>query len=264
MGLGLKKRKQQINNINENPYNAGSGPNHPSRQVDRNTVFILRDITLENIDQLVFKEFDKKFTLAGKGMDMIMLDTEVAAYKQLHPEAFDKVKEYLALPWFISWRGAAKPLFKVNPSKKDVIYSIPTMKPQGLVYEEYVAPAPIYMRFPYTFKFVTAFRENANQIETQMIEYFKNRRNVLILDGERFEIKMVDKDNLGETVVGDREGTGRTLYTMTYQLEVIGYLRDSKLTQKREAINSITVSLTERIEGDEEILISQSVTKLKV
>jgi len=264
MGLGLKKRTSQISNINENPYNAGSGPNHPSRKTDRNSSFILRDISLENIDQLVYKEFNRKFNLAGNPIDLILLDTEVSAYKQLHPEAFDKVKEYLALPWFLVWRGAAKPLFKVNPAKKDVIYSIPTMKPQGLVYEEYVAPAPIYMKFPYTFKFLTAFRENTNQVETQIIEYFKNRRNVLIQDGERFEIKMVDKDALGELVVADREGTGRTLYTMTYQLEVIGYLRDSKLTQKREAINSITIDLSERIEGKEEILISQSVTKLKV
>lgn len=201
-----------------------------------------------------------------KPIDLILLDAEVAAYKLQHPEQFDKIKEYLNLPYFIMWRESSKPLFRTSPAQKFVIYTVPVNRPQGLVYEEYVTPAPILMRFPFVFKFLSTFRENTNQFEQQMANYFKNKRNLLILDGERFEIMPANKDELGSLEIVDREGQGRTLYITTYNLEVIGYLRDLKDIQKREAVNTIALKITEKTEGvfgSEETIINQTELNLK-
>lgn len=268
MGLGLKDKYKntRTSNAPDLYYNTGVGPNNPSLQVDKNTSFFLRSITLENIDEAIFRQFHRKFYIGKKPVDLILLDAEVAAYKYQNAEQFDKIKEYLNLPYFIMWRESAKPLYRSSPAQKFITYSVPTHKPQGLVYEEYLVPAPMYMKFPITFKFLTTFRENTNQLEQQMAEYFKNKRNLIILDGERFEIMPANKDTLGILEIIDREGQGRTLYVTTYQLEVIGYLRDSKDVQKREAVNTLSVRMTEKTEsisGSEEITISEVEVKLK-
>lgn len=268
MGLGLKDKKKKIieGNAPDIYYNLGSGPNHPSTQVDKNTNFTLRSITLENIDEAVFREFHRKFYIGKKPLDLILLDAEVATYKFQNAEQFDKIKEYLNLPYFIVWRESARPLFRTSPSQKFVIYTVPTQKPQGLVYEEYIAPAPIFQVFPITLKFLSTFRENTNQLEQQMSKYFENKRNILFVDGERFEIKPANKDQLGTLEIEDREGQGRTLYITTYQLEIIGYLRDAKDIQKREKINTFALKMTEKTEsvnGSEEIILSQAEVNIK-
>jgi len=268
MSLGLrdKKKKPVEGNAPDIYYNLGSGPNHPSTQVDKNTNFTIRSITLENIDEVIFREFNRKFYIGKKPLDLILLDAEVATYKFQNAEQFDKIKEYLNLPYFIMWRNSARPLFRTSPAQKFVTYTVPTQKPQGLVYEDYIVPAPIYQVFPITLKFLTTFRENTNQLEQQMSKYFENKRNILFLDGERFEIKPANKDTLGTLDIEDREGQGRTLYITTYELEVIGYLRDSKDVQKRERPNTIALKMIEKTEDPytkEESILSEVEVSIK-
>ena len=247
--LGKKKIGQQpIMRVPEFEYNP-TGPNNPSKQVDKNTNFSLRPITLENIDEAFFRTFNRTLKVGKKDIELILLDAEVAAYKFQHPESMDKDKEFLNLPYLISYRNSSIPLFKTSPARKYICYTIPTQKPQGLVYEEYISPAPVWLRFPYSLKFFSTLRDSTNQVEQQMLTYFKNRRNIIMLDSERFEIKTTDKELRGNLEIVDREGQGRTLYITSYELEIIGYLRDLNDVQKREKPNTYALTVSERVIG---------------
>jgi hypothetical protein len=224
-----------------------TGDKNYSHLVDEYTNYALRPITLENIDEVIFREFHRRWKIAGKELDLLMLDAEVASLRFQNPEKFDAIKEFLNLPYFTCWRREASLLYRTSPSNKPAIYVIPTMKPQGVVYEEWITPHPIVLKFPYVFKFMSTLRENINTFEKLMLEYFKNKRNVLILDNERFEIQPTDQKKLSELEVKDREGeNGQTLYILTYNIDVIGYLRDLKDIQKRERPNTIVLTISEK------------------
>ena len=224
-----------------------SGDLNVSHLVDEKTSFSLRPISLENIDEAVFREFNRRWKILGKELDLISLDAEVASYRFQNPEKFDKVKEFLNLPYFTYWRNASQPLYRTSPSNKPAIYTIPTMKPQGMVYEEWITPNPIITKFPYVFKFVSTFRDNVNTFEREMLEYFKNKRNVLLLDNERLEIQCQEFKKPMEIEVKDREGqSGQSCYILTYNIDVIGFLRRLEDIQKKERPNVIVLIMSEK------------------
>lgn len=229
-----------------------SGPENYSHLVDENTNFALRPISLENIDEAVFREFNRKWKVAGKELDLILLDAEVASFRFQNPEKFDKIKEFLNLPYFTCWRLASQPMYRTSPSSKPAIYTIPTMKPQGMVYEEWITPNPIITKFPYEFKFMSTFRDSVNVFERFMLEYFKNKRKALVLDNERFEIQCQDFKKPCEIEIKDREGqNGQSLYILTYNIDVIGYLRRIEDIQKRERPNTIVLTMSEKTNNTE-------------
>lgn len=225
-------------------YNQTS-PDNPSRLTDENSNFVLRPITLENLDECVYNTFNKRFTIAGKQVTLIELDAEVASMRFENPEMFDKVKQYLNLPYFTMWRqDAGTQLFRTSPSFKPIIYCIPKWKPQGLVYEEWITPAPIFYKFPYTFLFMTTYREYCNEFEQYMMDYFKNKRNIILLENERFEIMPVNKNKIADLEVVDRESkSGQSLYKLTYNLELVAYTRRAEDIQKRERTNRYVVDI---------------------
>jgi hypothetical protein len=223
-----------------------SGDKNYSHLPDEYTNISLRPITLENIDEAVFREFHRRWKVAGQELDLLMLDAEIASLRFQNPEKFDEVKEFLKLPYFTCWRKESSPLYRTSPSNKPAIYVIPTMKPQGLVYEEWITPHPIMTKFSYIFKFMTTLRDNLNQFERFMLEYFKNKRNVLLLDRERFEIMPEDFKKINSLEVKDRNVNGQSLYVLDYNINVIGFLRDLKDVQKRERPNVISLNMSER------------------
>ncbi len=254
MSLGKNSRIKNIRKITDalkkGPVYNTSSPNNPSHIVDQNTNFVLRPITLETIDEAVFRTFDKRWQIRNKNLDLILLDAEVASLKFQHPENFNKIKEYLNLPYFVGWRaGSGKLLYRTSPSKKSIIYTIPTMKPQGLVYEEYIMPSPQLLKFPYTLKFLSTYRQSLNEFEVYMTNQFKNKLNQIEVDKERFIISPVDTKDAGKLDVNKRESNGRTLYTLTYDLEITGYLRDISQVQKREKPNTFNIQISERTES---------------
>lgn len=262
----MSTRRRQLKNLKEfmeitvpiYSIKNQTGDANYSHLVDEYSNYSLRPITLENIDEVIFREFNRRWKIAGKELDLLMLDAEVASLRFQNPEKFDTIKEFLNLPYFTCWRTASSPLYRTSPSNKPAIYVIPTMKPQGVVYEEWITPHPIMLKFPYIFKFMSTLRDNINTFERYMLEYFKNKRNVLVLDGERFEIQPADSKKPSELEVKDREGeNGQTLYILTYNIDVIGYLRDLKDIQKRERPNTIVLTMSEKTvdgNGDSETL----------
>lgn len=229
-----------------------SGPLNISHLVDESTNFDLRPISLENVDEAVFKEFNRKWKIAGKALDLIPLDAEVASFRFQNPEKFDKIKEFLNLPYFTYWRLPAQPMYRTSPSSKPMIYTIPTAKPQGMVYEEWICTNPLMLTFPYVFKFMSTFRDSVNAFEREMLEYFKNKRNVLSLDNEKFDIQCQDFKKPSEIEVKDREGqNGQSLYVLTYNVQVIGYLRRIEDMQKRERPNTIVLTMSEKTSNTE-------------
>ena len=220
---------------------------NPSNDVDPETNFVLRPITLENIDQCVFEALNRKFTVANKILNLIPLDAEVASMRFQNPQAFDNGKQYLNLPYFTVWRSAVNPLTRTSSTNRPTTYIVPKMKPQGIVYEEWIMPPPQLLKLNYTFKFVTTYREYLNELETQMMEYFKNKRNVITWDSERFEIMPAEQFVLGTMETVDREGTnGQNLYVVTYELQVIAYTRDISQVLKRERPNTYSIQIAEK------------------
>jgi hypothetical protein len=220
---------------------------NPSHLVDENTNFFLRPITLENIDQSVFETLHRRFKIAQKPLNLIPLDAELASMRFQNPQSFDSLKQYLNLPYFTMWRTQVSQITRSSITNRPTIYIVPTKKPQGTVYTEYIVSPPPILKLSYTFKFVTTYREYLNEMETQMLEYFRNKRNVVIYDNERFEIMPNDPLQLGLLDTVDRAGaTGQTLYVLTYELQVIAYTRDPSTILKRERPNLLNVRMIER------------------
>jgi len=245
--MSLRKRARNGYPQVTSTYNETSDLN-PSHLPNQNGDFILRDITLENIDQAVWETFNRRFTVAEKSLNLIPLDADVAAFKFQNPGQFDDSTGYMNFPYFTMWRTGVGPENNIrsSPSNKPIIYTIPKQKAQGVVYEEYIMPAPQLLRATYTFKFVTTYREHTNQFEQHMLDYFKNKRNLIVVDNERFEMMPVTSAQPSSLDVADRDGSkGYSLYILTYELAVICYLRDSNQVQKRERPNTYTLQITE-------------------
>lgn len=99
-------------------------------------------------------------------------------------------------------------------------------------------------------KFITGYRDSANELEEQMMRYFKNKRNVILVDGERFEIEPIDSETVGDLEVLDREGvSNQMLYMLTFELKLWCYIRKQEDIQKREKPNRFKLRLSERSSG---------------
>ena len=86
--MSLRKRARNGYPQVTSTYNETSDLN-PSHLPNQNGDFILRDITLENIDQAVWETFNRRFTVAEKSLNLIPLDADVAALKFQNPGQFD-------------------------------------------------------------------------------------------------------------------------------------------------------------------------------
>lgn len=177
-----------------------------------------------------------------------------------NPQSFDTLKQYLNLPYFTMWRTGVVPITRSSSTNKPTTYIVPTMKPQGVVYTEYIMPPPQLLKLSFTFKFITSYREYLNEFESQLLEYFKNKRNIIEWDGERFEIMPAEQFTAGALETVDREGSnGQTLYVLTYEIQVIAYTRDISQIQKRERPNTFSLKIVER-SGSQLSVIDQTET----
>lgn len=247
---------QTVTNYNE------TTDGNPSHDVDKYTNFVLRPITYENLDEAVFREFHNRWQVSNKTMPILLLDAEIASLPTMNYQQFDHVKGYLNLPYFTMWRSAVTPLYRTSPSNKPVVYAIPKKKENGIVYEEWISPAPKMESLSYTFKFMSVYRHHINEFENHMNEYFKNKRNLIVLDYERFEIMPADQNQRGTLEVVDREGVnGQSLYVLTYELNLIAYTRRQEDIQKRERKNTYDVSIVER-SSSKPTTLSQTATRL--
>lgn len=259
--MSLKKRNKLEGVQKIEPWNETS-PLNPSHYVDMNTNFVLRPIGYENIDQAMFNAFDKLFKIKGKQIGVIQLDAEVASTIFQSYEQLNNYKKYINLPYFTMWRSDSSPFYRVSPSYKPVVYVVPKMKPQGLVYEEWITPTPQLQKLTYVFKFLTNYRSSANEFEEQMMRHFKNRRVIIQVDNERFELSSTEIDSLGKLEAVEREGVeNQTLYTLTYEMVLLCYLRKAEDIQKRERPNRLRLKLSERGAGVIETVEIKAKTK---
>lgn len=259
--MALRKSVKLEYPKNFSNYNE-TGDGNPSHLVDQYTNFVLRPITYENLDEAVFKEFHNRWTISNKQLPILLLDAEVASLPAQNYMQFDQVKGYLNLPYFTMWRSKVSPLYRSSPSNKPVVFAIPKKKEQGIVYEEWITPPPKVERLSYTFKFMTVYREHVNHFEAYMNDYFKNKRNVIVLDWERFEIMPSNSEERGTLEVVDREGVnGQSLYVITYELDLIAYTRRKEDIQKRERKNTVDIRITER-SGGKITTLNQTATRL--
>ena len=221
-------------------------PASSSHKVDVPTNFVLSAITLEDIDQAVYQEFNNRFVIMGKQLPIWSGDAETTSLPMMNYEGYDAEKGFMAWPFFIFTRTATDKKMRTNPAYKQVIYQVPMQKPQGIVIEEYVAEGPIEYELVYDFKFVTYFRQGANELEEQMNYYFRNKRNIIVLDNERFSIGPANGDKLCEIQLVNRDdGSQMTMYVLTFTLKMWCWTRGGvNTTQKRERPNSYTISFS--------------------
>ena len=233
-----------------------SSENHYVHLVDEQTNYFLRPISYETIDEAVFNNFNNKFKVGGKLQSLILLDKEAASIRYENYGQYDLLTEYLIPPFFTMWRVGTSPLFRTSPAHKIINYLKPVKKDGGLIYEEYIMPAPRWEVLTYDFKFITNFRERINEIEDQFNEYFKNKRNVITLDtGEKFEIKPKNQDERGSLEKLTRNSNQLQFsYVISYQFDVIGYIRKNENIQKRERPNKIEYSIQENDGKNPEVL----------
>lgn len=230
-----KHLKNNYNNSNLNNYSHKS--NVP-------TNFNLTEITLADIDTSVFQEFNNRFSIANKNIGLLILDAEVPSLHNQNYKQFDQDKGFLNLPFFSMIRTKATPIRKTNPSYKPAVYVVPISKPNGIVYEEYITEGPIEYELIYDFKFITNYREYTNEMEQQMGFYFRNKRNMIVCNNERFVISPLNQGTLGELEIINREDViERSLYMMTYTLKVWCWTRSLANMQKRERPNTLLLNM---------------------
>jgi hypothetical protein len=222
--------------LNNNENN--SNPNQPSHLANLPTNFNLKSISLEDCDQAVFTEFNNRFLIAENLMPIVLLDAELASMKEQNYKQYDKDKEYLNGPFLTMYRKESKPKYRTNPTTKKVIYAIPVQKENGVVFEEYIYDGPLAYDLIFDFKFITNYREYSNKFEEQFRYYFRNKRNIIIVNNERFSIGPVSYDNFSSLELVNRDAVDqRTMYVTTYELKLECFVRDLSNMQKRERPN---------------------------
>ena len=191
------------------PFNDSNDMN-VSHKVDQPTNFNLSAITLEDIDQGIFREFDKRFVIGDKIMALYSGDAETTSLPMMNAENYDVAKGFLSWPFLIYTRTDTKKIWRTSPAYKKVMYAVPKKKAQGIVIEEYISEGPINYELLYEFKFITYFREHCNQMEEQMNFYFRNKRSTFNVGTEKFTIGPENKDNLG--TIGTRLHRSRCMF----------------------------------------------------
>ena len=246
--MAIKKRSINQNDsytdyphLNSNENNSNS--NSPSHLANLPTNFNLKSISLEDCDQAVYLEFNERFTIAENIMPIVLLDAELASLKDQNYKQFDKTKDYLNGPFFTMYRKESKPKYRTNPTSKKVVAAIPVQKANGVIFEEYIYDGPLCYDLIYDFKFITNYREYTNKFEEQIRYYFRNRRNIIIVNNERFSIGPVDYNTFSSVDLVNRDSIEqRTLYVSTYELKLECFVRDLSNMQKRERPNKFTIS----------------------
>ncbi len=244
MGSGKNKKPLQKDKDGKyffGPYNDSNKMNS-SHKVDEPTNFNLATITLEDIDQGVFQEFNKRFVIDDKHIALYNGDAETTSLPMMNAENFDIDKGFLAWPFFVFTRKETNKTFRTNPAYKQVIYATPKKKAQGIVIEEYITNGPINYELIYEFKFITYFREHCNQMEEQINRYFKNKRNIVVVSNERFSIGPVNRDKICDVEMVNRDDASQiTMYVVTMNFKMWAWTRDLADMQKRERPNSYTL-----------------------
>lgn len=216
-----------------------------SHEVNLPTNFNLKTITLEDIDMAVFQEFNNRFKIGEKIMPLIILDAEVSSLHNANYLQFDKNKQFLNGPYFTIFRTDCKPLRRTSPTYKKVIYSRPISSANGIVFEEYITEGPKEYNLFYELKFITNYREYTNQMEAEMRHFFRNKRNMIICNNERFVIGPDDQNQLSKLEMVNREDVAlRTLYVTTFTLKLWCFTRDLSNMQKRLRPNTFTLDIT--------------------
>lgn len=253
--INKELKKSEYHHLKNN-YN-DSNVYNPSHDANLPTNFELKTITLEDIDQGVYIEFNKRFNIRGKLMPLIPGDAEVTSIHMQNFEQFDAEKGYLNGPFLIYTRTSTEKRFRTNPAYKKLLYAIPKKKAQGIVIEEYIGEGPISYELMYEFKFVSDFRESMNQMEEQLNDYFRNKRNIFTVNNERFSIGPADQNKIGQLELLNREEAAqRTLYVLTFNLKVWCYTFDASRVQKRERPNTYNIDIV--VKDSKEQVIDES------
>lgn len=187
-------------------------------------------VSLEDCDVSLYQEFHQKFKIKDNFMPLIILDMEIQSIKNQNAIQFDLDKNFLNGPYFTYFRTAANPKWRSNPSTKDLVAIKPINTPGGIVLEETLATPVKWYDLKYEFKFITNLREYTNQFEPQVREYFKNTRNIIVVNGYRFTIRPEDWKNLLELEIINKESVDQKTYyvlTMTLIFEVFIRTEDS-------------------------------------
>lgn len=230
------KNTDYINNINDSNERSFSHFSEPE-----NTNFILQTITLEDLDKMVIDTFDSMFTINSKPLRLINGMIDSVSARQIYPEIFNIEKETFIKPMFIVERSKTTPKGRSNPSFKPSTFVIPTMKPQGLVFEEYIVTSATYYDLTYSFLFISSYKDVINELVEQVRFYFRNKRNIVNLHNERFTIK--PESNLEDLFIEEEidEADKPKEYTLEFSLVLEGYTRKEDSTQKRQRPNTYSV-----------------------
>lgn len=225
-------------------YN-NSGYNNPTHLKNEPTNFNLKTITLEDCDRGVYEEFNKRFRVNNKSMPLIILDAELVSIHYQNYEQYDTDKQYLNGPYFTMFRKQEIPKYRTNPAYKPVVYTVPKMKANGLVYEDYIAEGPLCWELVYEMKFISNYREYTNEMAHQIRHYFRNKRNIIVVNNERFSIGPSDYDSMMKVEIINRESVEqKTMYVSTYELKLYCWTQDLSTMQKRERPNTYVLDIT--------------------
>lgn len=264
--MAIKKRSINQNDNyqgypNTLPEVNDSSPENFSHESNLPTNFNLKTITLEDCDQSVYLEFDKRFVINENHMPIILLDAELTSMKEQNFSQWDKDKKFLNGPFFTMIRKESKPKYRTNPTLKPVITAIPVTRNGETVIEEYIYDGPLSYDLIYEFKFITSFREYSNVFEQQFRHYFRNKRNIIICSNERFSIGPVDYDNFSTLEIRNAEVMDqRSFYVTTYTLKLECFTRDLSAMQKRERTNKIHVAFNVKDDKGRDANINTEIT----
>lgn len=244
-------KKRSINSQNgytdyrhlKSDFNSASF-NNPVHGGNEPTNFILKSITLEDCDRSVFEEFNERFKIGEVDMPVMLLDAELLSLMQQNLQQYDSDKTYLNFPMFTLFRKKSTPKYRTNAAYKKTMYTVPKQTANGLIYEDYISEAPLSYDLIYDVKFITNRRDFTNEMEIHMRHYFRNKRNIIIINGFRFSIGPEDFANMSEVEIVNRENLEqKTIYVTTYSLKLECFVFNKDNVQKRERTNRILLDI---------------------
>jgi len=219
-----------------------SNDNNFSHKSNEPTNFNLKSISLEDCDKAIYKELNERFKIDNLQIPIILLDGELTSLQEQNYKQYDNEKQYLNGPYFTMFRKDSKPKYKNNPSNKQIVYTEVIKKPNGIVYLDYITSGSMWYDLIYDFKFISNFREKTNLFEQQMRSFFRNKRNILIVQNERFSFGPADFNTFSTLNITNLEDSKeKSIYVTTYEIKLECFIRNLDDMQKRERTNKFTI-----------------------
>lgn len=222
------KRKQ---NVNTAPLPIGKARVKQLLEgTDLKSVYLPKNITIENIDTSVFEVFDGEFklTIDQKMVPVIFMSNERWG-------EFEKTWQYQdndknILPPFITVKRVGAPekgtiwgdVYTYAQRRTFKYVDVPTLEDDFIIFTRYKIPQAAPIDLEYEISMFSMYQIDENMFDEKMVSKFSSRQVYSIYNGNYFPMHVDSTANNDEI----DDANGQRLYVSTFTIKVKAYIQD--------------------------------------